>query len=356
MNFDLSDEQRMLQDTLRRMLQVQAAESGSVWAQLAELGVFAALFGEEHGGFGGTGFDLAVVFEELGRAGVTDPVIDSALICGCLLGELAVESHSGLLERIVAGEVQLAFAHGEPQARYDLNRVETSAKDHVLNGRKSVVVNAEAAEMLLVSARTTGQADDKSGIALYLVPADVPGMSLHNYELVDGGRAADIIFDNVHLSESDCLSSDAFSAIENAIAAAIVALCAQTLGSMETAAAMTNEYLGTREQFGRPIGTFQTLAHRFADMMIELEQARSAVILAAGNLQAEPLVRDRHISAAKNLLGRTGKLIAEEAIQMHGGIAMTEEYRLGHFAKRIVMADHRFGDTDHHLEQFIGLR
>ncbi|MFK7858179.1 MAG: acyl-CoA dehydrogenase family protein [Granulosicoccus sp.] len=352
MNFELSDEQRMLQDTLRRMLK---DSDDKVWSQLAEQGIFTALFSEEDGGLGGNGFDLAVVFEELGRAGSVDPVIESVLVCGRLIAELASDSHKELLERIVAGEVQLAFAHSEPAARYELSRVQTTVEQHCINGRKSVVMNADAAQWFLVSARSSGEVDDPTGLSLYLVPADTPGITCNSYELTGGGNAADIIFDNVQLLQDDCLCEDALVAIENANAAAIVALCAQTLGSMETATSMTCEYMTTRQQFGLPLATFQALAHRVSDILIELEQARSAVILAAGHLESDRQTRDLNISAAKNLLGRIGKLIAEETIQLHGGIGMTNEYRLGHFAKRIVMADHRYGDVDHHLERFIAL-
>ena len=355
MNFALTDEQRMLQDALRRRL--ADTDAGSAGAALTELGVHAALFSESAGGLGGSGADLAVVFEELGRAGVVDPVIESSLLCGTLLSELAAASQPQLLARVVAGEAQLAFAHSEPDSRYDLNRVTTrattAAEQVELTGRKSVVVNAEAAEQLLVSARSEGRDDATEGIALYLLPASTPGVTLHGYDMANGGRAADVILEKVHLPTSSCLSSNAFAAIEHATAAATVAQCAETLGAMETATAMTNDYLCTRQQFGRPLASFQVLAHRLVDMYVELEQARSAVIMAAGHLGADKTIRDLNISAAKNLLGRVGKLIAEESIQLHGGIGMTAEYQLGHFAKRIVMADHRFGDVDYHLERFI---
>ncbi|MFK8081669.1 MAG: acyl-CoA dehydrogenase family protein [Granulosicoccus sp.] len=352
MNFELSDEQRMLQDTLRRMLK---ENHDNVWSQLAQQGVFAALFSERDGGFGGSGFDLAVVFEEFGRAGTVEPVIESSLVCGGLIAELAFDSQRALLKRIVAGDVQLAFAHSEPASRYELNHVETRVEQHQLNGRKSVVINADAAEFILVSARSAGDVFDTSGIALYLVPANTAGVTMRTYEVTGGGRAADLVLDNVQLSSTECLSEDAFDAIESATASAIVALCAETLGAMETATSMTCEYLTTRQQFGLPLASFQALAHRVSEMLIELEQARSAVLLAAGHLHSDQHSRDLNISAAKNLLGRIGKLIAEESIQLHGGIGMTNEYQLGHFAKKIIMADHRYGDVDHHLERFVAL-
>lgn len=356
MNFELTDEQRMLQDTLRRMLE---SSQGSAWQPLAEQGVFAALFSDQHGGLGGSGFDIAVVFEALGRAATVDPVLDSALLCGWLLAEVASGTHSELLANIVNGEVQLAFAHTEPASRYALNYVETTidqrGKQQVLNGQKSVVVNAQRAEYLLVSACSEAAAGDRNRIALYLVPANSSGISMYQYEMSGGGQAAEVTFENVAVSSADCLSTDVLPVIESAVAAAVVAQCADTLGAMETVMSMTTDYLGTRQQFGRPLATFQALSHRVADMLIELEQARSAVILAAGHLDADPVTRDLHGSAAKNLVGRVGQLIAEESIQLHGGIGMTDEYQLGKYARRIIMADHRFGDIDYHLERFMEL-
>jgi alkylation response protein AidB-like acyl-CoA dehydrogenase len=219
------------------------------------------------------------------------------------------------------------------------------------------VANAEAAGQIIVSARETGAVDDTDGISLFLVPAGTAGLTLRGYPLMSGGRAAEVTLDDVRLPSSARLgaSGGAYPAIATQVAAANVALAAETLGAMETATELTREYLMTRKQFGRPIGTFQALAHRFSDLLIELEQARSAVINAAGHLADPDHIRDRHIASARNLIGRVGRLVAEESIQMHGGIAMTQEYELAHIAKRIVMNDHRLGDTDYHLERFIDL-
>jgi alkylation response protein AidB-like acyl-CoA dehydrogenase len=374
MNFDLTEERQMLQDTLRRFLRdrydtatrnaILDSDSGmssDIWAQLAELGVIGALFTEEQGGFGGKGFDLAVVFEELGRAGVVEPVLDSAVLAGGLLADQGNEAQQAHVETLIGGGLHMALAHGEPTSRYDLNRVQTTAKTDgdaiVLNGHKAVVVNAEAADYLVVSARESGAVDDEAGISLFLVPSDAKGLTIQGYALLAGGRAAEVMLDNVQLTAADRLgeAGNAFAAIEARMAAASVAQCAETLGAMETATELTRDYLGTRKQFGRPIGTFQALAHRFSDLLIEMEQARSAVINAAGHLEEDRKLREINVSATKNLMGRAGRLVAEESIQMHGGIAMTQEYELAHIAKRITMADHRFGDTDHHLERFIAL-
>ena len=374
MNFDLTEERQMLQDSLRRflrdkydtatrngILESEAGFSADIWNGLAELGVIGALFTEEQGGFGGAGFDVTTVFEELGRAGVVEPLLDSAVLAGGLIADLGNETQQEHVEALIGGELQLAFAHGEPGSRYDLNRVTTTAaqngSDIVLNGRKAVVANAEAADMLVVSARESGEAGDEAGISLFLVPADAKGLTVTGYALLAGGRAAEVTLDDVTLPESARLGAagKVFDAIEARTAVATTALCAETLGAMETACTLTREYLGTRKQFGRPIGNFQALAHGMSDLLIDLEQARSAVINAAGHLADDRASRERHVSAAKNLMGRVGRLVSEDTIQMHGGIAMTQEYELAHIAKRITMADHRFGDTDHHLERFIAL-
>ncbi len=365
MNFELTEERQMLQDMLRRYLrenygaearnkiiESQAGFSAEIWAGLAELGVLGALFTEDQGGFGGAGFDIAIVFEELGRAGVVEPVAETCVLGGQIL---AAAGRADLVEQVIAGGLHLALAHGEPSSRYDLAQVATTAAAKgdgaTLNGRKAVVSNAEAAGHLIVSAR------EADGLSLFLVPRDAGGVSLQGYPQIGGGRAAEITLDDVDVPKDARLGAPggALALLEPAVAAGTVAICAETLGAMETALRLTTDYLGTRKQFGRPIGTFQALQHRLADMLIELEQARSIVILAAGHLEAEPALRDRHVSAAKHLIGRVGRMIAEESIQMHGGIAMTQEYELAHIAKRIVMADHRLGDTDHHLERFIAL-
>ena len=351
MNFELTEERQMLQDTLRRylrdkystetrnkVLESETGMSAEVWTELAELGVIGALFTESQGGFGGAGFDISVVFEELGRAGVVEPVME-ALIAGQLLTMAGQD-----VSVVIAGDQHLAMAHTEADVRYDLDGVGTIFSDGKLNGRKGMVMNAEAADQFVVSAMD-------GEIQLYLVAKDAPGIEIQGYPLLAGGRAAEVVF---HNTPAQALGLGV-AALEDAQAIGIVAQCAETLGAMETATDLTKEYLLTRKQFGRPIGMFQALQHRMSDMLIELEQARSAVINAAGNLDQVPQTRDLAMSASKNLMGRAGRLIAEEAIQMHGGIAMTQEYELAHIAKRIVMADHRFGDTDYHLERFIAL-
>jgi alkylation response protein AidB-like acyl-CoA dehydrogenase len=352
MNFDLTEERQMLQDSLRRflrdrystevrnqILESEAGFSAEIWGELAELGVVGALFTEEQGGFGGAGFDIAVVFEELGRAGVVEPFMETLLV-GRLLAAAGRD-----VSAAIEGAAQYALAHAEPDARYDFAHVSATVSDGKITGRKAVVLNAEAAQSLIVSAK------DGDTVGLYLVDAGASGLEIVGYPLLAGGRAGEVTLEQTPAEPLGL----GLESLEEVQGLAIVAQCAETLGAMETAATLTREYMTTRQQFGRPIATFQVLQHRLADMLIEMDQARSAVINAAGHLEDDTRMREMSLSAAKNLLGRVGRLVAEEAIQMHGGIAMTQEYELAHIAKRIVMADHRFGDTDFHLERYIAL-
>lgn len=372
MNFQLTEERQMLQDGLRRFLAdavtpeaLKADEadglSPELWSGLSEMGVAGALFTEEQGGFGGRGFDLMTVFEELGRAAAPAPMIEM-LLAGGLIAELGNEAQQALIEQAVEGGVQLAFAHGEPASRYDIDRIETraerSGEGWSLTGRKSVVVNGAQADHVVVSARTSGAPGEREGISLFLMPKGSAGVEIRDYPLSHGGHAAEMVFDGAVLPSDALLGEEgqAHDAIETAQARATAALCADALGAMETARALTGDYLKTRKQFGQPIGKFQALQHRAADMLIEIEQARSAVINLCGHLEADRDTREIHVSATKHLVGKAARLVAEEAIQMHGGIGMTEEYDLGRFARRLSMLDQRFGDATWHLGRFVRLR
>lgn len=373
-SFGQTEERTMLRDTLRRFLSdvysdeqrdaSLSAEHGvsrEIWSQLAELGVVHALFEESVGGLGGHGYDIVAVFEEIGRAGVVEPLVENAVLAGGLIADLGTVDQHTVLEAVMSGDHQLAFAHAEPGGRYDMSRVTTAAKPDgqgfVLNGRKSVVSNGEGAQTLVASARTAGADDAEDGISLFLVPADASGLSKRGYPKIDGGYASEIELHDVKVPGAALLgrAGDAFAAIEARTSRAIAAVSAEALGAMETAKQLTIDYLQTRTQFGRPIGKFQVLQHRMADMLIEIEQARSAVLNLAGALDKPRDERERNASATKNLIGRVARLVAEECIQIHGGIGMTQEYALAHYARRLVMVDHEFGDTDHHLERFIAL-
>jgi len=269
MNFELTEERRMLQDTLRKCL---AKTTDKPWQELAELGVIGALFKEEHGGFGGTGFDLAVVFEELGRAKQIIPLIDTALVPGRL-----IVACGGSVDALIKGTEKLAFAHTELAARYDLNWVETSADGDQLSGEKTLVAGAEEADAIIVSARHKGTAESTAGIGLWRVATDGPGLTPHSYDLAQGGRASEVTLDN---TPGTPLMLDAYGAITDAMSAGLVAQSAETLGAMETAVDITRDYLGTRKQFGRTIGSFQALSHRLVDRALgsRITRARQGAI------------------------------------------------------------------------------
>jgi alkylation response protein AidB-like acyl-CoA dehydrogenase len=374
MQFEHTEDRRMLADSLSRFVKEQygfetrdriarskEGYSPEMWLRFADLGVIGALFDEAHGGFGGAGFDIAVVFEALGRGLVVEPFLGGAILAGGAIAESGNDAQQGMLAEIIGGSCVAAFAHGEPEARYELAHVQTRAERSgdgwVLNGAKAVVAHAETADVFVVSARVSGGVDDESGLSLFVVPAASAGASLRGYPLIDGGRAAELTLRDVRVDASALLgeAGTAYPVVEKVTGAGILALCAEAVGAMDAAKDATLEYLRTRRQFGVPIGSFQALQHRMADLLLEIEQARSAVINAASALEADRLTRERALSAAKVTIGRVGTLVAEECIQLHGGIGMTWELPLAHYAKRLVMIDHQLGDEDHHLERYIAL-
>jgi alkylation response protein AidB-like acyl-CoA dehydrogenase len=374
MHFELDQDRRMLADTLDRFIAEQYpwktrdeiaqsthGYSPEMWRRFGELGAIGALFSEADGGYGGTALDIAVVFEALGRGLVVEPFLPAAVLGGGAIAATDGSKHAELLSQIIAGTRTAAFAHEEPDSRYELSRVSTrataSSNAWLLDGDKAVVLHGEHADFFVVSARTHGAVTDEGGISLFLVPAHAQGLTLRGYPLVDGGRAAELTLRRVEVPGDALLGmrGGAFATIEKVVGAGVLALCAEALGAMEVAKAFTLEYLRTRRQFGVPIGTFQALQHRMAEMLLEIEQARSAVINAIAALDADRVKRECALSAAKYTIGRTGTRVAEEAIQMHGGIGMTWELPLAHYAKRLVMIDHQLGDEDHHLQRYIEL-
>lgn len=356
----------MLADTLGRYLQqrypiatrhaIAGSEAGwsrEQWAALAELGIAGALFGEAAGGFGGTGFDIAAVFEQLGRALVVEPFLGTLMAGRALAG---AGGQDALLGEAIAGAGVLAFAHEEPQSRYDLadvaTRAERTGDGWTLTGAKAVVPQLEAADRILVSARIAGDPGDEAGIGLFLVERHARGVAVRGYPLIDGGRGGELALDG---APATLVAEEGFALIEEAVAAGIVALGWEAVGVMDVLKAATLDYLRTRRQFGVPIGNFQALQHRMATVALEIEQARSAMINAADALGGDRVARERAVSAAKYTIGRVGTLSAEEAIQMHGGIGMTWELPLSHYAKRLTMIGHQLGDEDHHLGRYIAL-
>ncbi|MEM8759241.1 MAG: acyl-CoA dehydrogenase [Pseudomonadota bacterium] len=367
MDFELSDERRMLAETAERWLREQyplkrrqaaaAMPEGfdrAVWAELAELGLVGALFPPEAGGFGGTGEDLMVVFDAIGRGLVVEPFLATGVLGAW---PLVAAGEPAILEQAVEGKRLIAFAHTEPGGRYRPAHVATRAQGEGevwrLTGEKAVVLNGDSADLLVVSARVAADTEDEHGIGLFLVDAGAEGLSRRSYGTVEGGRAAEVVLEGVRARPLGA-PGEAFPVIEETLARGAVALSAEAVAIMDVCKEATLDYLKTRTQFGRPIGAFQVLQHRMVDLYLEVEQARSALLLAAAMLGAPRVARERAVSAAKHLAGRVGRLVAEEAIQLHGGIAMTWEYDLPHYAKRLVMIDHLLGDTDHHARRFMG--
>jgi pimeloyl-CoA dehydrogenase small subunit len=370
MDFDLTDEQRLLKESVDRLVagrydfearkryaQEPEGFSRALWRQYAELGLLGLPFAEEHGGFGGGAVETMIVMEAFGRALALEPYLATAILGGGFLRHGASEEQRGeLIPRIAAGELTLAFAHTERQSRYDLFDVATTAKrdgsGFVLDGEKGVVVHGDSADKLVVTARTAGARRDRAGIGVFLVDAEAPGVKRRGYPTQDGQRAAEIFFSGARVGPEAVVSDpeDGLPLVERVVDEAMAALSAEAVGCMAEMHALTIEYLKTRKQFGVPIGSFQVLQHRGADMFVALEQARSMAMFATMMAQAyDAAERRKAVAAAKVQIGRSGRFIGQQAVQLHGGVGMTMEFKVGHYFKRVTMIDTLFGDADHHL-------
>lgn len=373
MDFSLTDEQRMLQDTVERLvadqygfeqrreyMQNPQGFDPAIWGQMAELGLLGVPFSDEVGGFGGGAVETMLVMEAFGKGLVLEPYVASVLTAGTLIADAGGDAQkAGVLEPLVGGELRLAFAHTEADNRYSETRVSTRAEKqgdgYVLNGDKVAVLHADSADKLIVTARTSGSGDEEQGLSLFLVDTGAQGVAVRGYPTNDGLRAADVKLENVQLGAETLIGQEdqAAELIRLTLDRGAFAVCAEAVGAMSKACDITLEYIKQRKQFGVPIGTFQSIQHRMVEMRIALEQARSATMKAAARLQdGTPDERRKAISAAKVQVGEGGRFVAEWGIQLHGGIGMTEEYNLPHYAKRLVMIDHQFGDVEHHLTRF----
>ena len=375
MNFEFSEEQVMLRDSVARFVQdhydlesrnsVVAKEKGYAeenWQTFAELGWLSIPFAEEHGGFGGNVLDTMVVMEELGGGLVAEPFVATVLLFGGLIQAAGSSAQQeAWLPRIIAGEVQGAFAFLERQSRFELADVALTATadgdGFVLNGEKTVVFNGSAADALVVSARTAGEQTDTDGISLFIVDADA--VEKTSYRLMDGQLVANIRFDKVKVG-ADALLGEAgggFAAVESVTNEVILALCAEALGIMGRLNATTLEYTKTREQFGVAIGSFQVLQHRMVDTFMAYEQTKSMLYRAVCNRLDEESEGGeteglRNLHALKVMVGKAGKLVGDEAIQIHGGMGITDELDVGHYVKRLMMIRTSFGDADYHQQKF----
>lgn len=370
MDFDFSDEQALLRETVGRLLAerydfqarraVAASELGwdrEMWRAFAELGLLALPFSADDGGIDGGPVETMIVMEALGRALSLEPYLATIVLAGGLLRRGGNEAQRAAhVPAIVAGERLFAFAHSEPQSRFDLSCVSTSARPSgggwVVDGAKSLVLDGDSADWLVVSARTTGAESARDGIGLFLVDARAPGVSRRGYRMQDSRRAAEITLEGVAVG-ADAVIGDpagALPLIERVVDEAIAALCAEAIGAMSEMHDLTVGYLKERKQFGVPIGSFQALQHSAVDMYVALEQARSMAFLAtmmAGEENADERVRA--IAAAKVQVGRSARVVGQRAIQLHGGVGMTAEFKVGHCFKRVTMIDMTFGNADHHL-------
>ncbi len=368
MNFEYSDEQQQLADSVRKFLAndygfdkrkaiVNSASGFSerAWATFAEMGLMAIAVPEADGGFGGGAIDLMAAMEACGEALVVEPLLEQIGLAGRLLAHAGTAAQrDALLPSLVDGSVRYAFAYLEPGRRYELAPETTTAKaanaGWVLDGAKCVVIGAPSAHKLIVSARGAG------GTSLFIVDAKASGVTLSPCRTIDGQRAADVTFKGVQLGTDARLGAqdDALPLLEDAVDFATALLCADAIGAMQYANDATLEYTKTRKQFGVPIASFQVLQHRMVEMFIHLEQARSMEILAAATVDAggDAAERKRKLSAAKLKIADAARHISQEAVQLHGGMGMTEELKISHTFRRLTMIAQRFGDADHHLERY----
>jgi pimeloyl-CoA dehydrogenase small subunit len=370
MDFDLTEEQRLLKESVDGLLadsydfesrKKYAKEKGgwskAVWSKLAEQGLLGLPFSEEDGGFGGGAVETMIVMEALGRALVLEPYLATVVIGGGFLrhGGSAAQK-AAHVPGIVDGSKTFAFAQLEKNSRYDLADVATTAKKKgdgwIIDGEKFVVLNGETADTFIVTARTKGGQRDRSGIGVFLVPANAKGVSRKGYPTQDGLHAADVTFTGVEVGADAVLGDpeNGLPLVEQVVDDARIALCAEAVGAMDESLKTTVEYIKTRKQFGVPIGSFQVLQHRAADMFVALEQARSMAMFATMAAEFEDATeRANAIAAAKVQIGKSGKFVGQQSIQLHGGIGMTMEAKIGHYFKRLTMIENTFGDTDYHL-------
>ncbi len=373
MDLSFSDEQNLLRDSVERFVRDNCGTenlrktrdtddgfSRDYWKQFAELGWLALPFSEEQGGLGGSAIDSMVLMETFGKGLVLEPYFSTIILAGSVLRTAASDAQvAELVEPIIEGNLLMSLAYAEPQSRYDLFDVSTSAekdgKGYILNGHKAVVIHGEAADKLIVSARTSGQRRDESGISLFVVDSGADGVEKRSYPTVDGSRAAEIILENVKVGADALIGKkgDGLAILTRASDEGIAALAAEAVGAMQILVETTVEYCKTREQFGQPIAQFQVLRHRMADMMMEYEQAKSLALIAALKIDSDDPVEVRKaISGAKVQIGTSGKFVGQQAVQLHGGMGMTDELSVGHFFKRLTMIDVLLGNTDHHLKLF----
>ena len=373
MDFSLSEEQTIFRDSVARLVaeeyefikrQALVAEepgySEAHWSQFAELGWLSAPFPEGYGGLGGTPVETMIIMEQFGRGLVMNPYIATVVLGGhAVLFGGSEEQKQSIIPEVAEGRMKLAFGFAEPQSRYDLHDVDTRARPdgdgYLLDGRKSVVFYAAAADKLIVSARTDGESRDVAGITLFLVEPGAKGLEMRHYPTQDGGRASELRLSKVRVEASDVLGSpgEGLAVIERVVDHGIAAVCAEASGAMWTIYEQTLTYHKTREQFGQTLGSFQALQHRMVDVYMKCELAQSMVYETTLHLDSpDGAVRSRTASSAKHEVGRYARDVGQEGVQLHGGIGMTWELPIGHYLKRITMINSSFGDPRFHLKRY----
>jgi alkylation response protein AidB-like acyl-CoA dehydrogenase len=370
MDFNTTDEQSMLRDTVARYLadtysfdnRMKTVHSGkgwnpAVWKAFAEeLGILGAPFSEAHGGLGGGAVENMIVMEEIGRALVIEPYLPTVVIAGGALKATGGALAESVIPEIIAGNAIIAFAYAEPQGRYNLADLRTTAKrdgaGYVLNGHKSVVYSAPYATHMLVTARTGGSQREAAGVSLFLIPANTKGVVRRDYPTVDGSAASEVYFENASIG-ADCLigaEGESFPLLEQIVDEATAAVCAEACGVTRVLHATTLDYAKQRKQFGKAIGEFQVIQHRLVDMFMEVEQAVSITLMAT--LKLDTAERGQAVSAAKAKVGKAAKFVGQNAVQIHGGIGISNELAVGHYFKRSTMIESQFGSVDHHLRRY----
>ncbi|MGV8996484.1 MAG: acyl-CoA dehydrogenase family protein [Parvibaculaceae bacterium] len=372
MDFSFTEEQTLLRnsvqgllagkydfDTRRKIVKSADGMSKDVWAQFAEMGLLAAPFSEEQGGFGGGAIETMIVMEELGRNLVVEPYLETVVIAGGFLREGATaDQQAAHIPGIVDGSTIWAFAYAEPQGRYNLADLVTTAKKdgagYTINGYKAVVLGAPWAQKLIVTARTSGGQRDRDGVSVFIVDKNAAGVSTRDYPTVDGRRASEITFENVKVGADALIGAEGkgLALVEKITDQAIAALSAEAVGCMGELNKATVEYCKTRKQFGVPIGKFQVLQHRMVDMFMAYEQSVSMTYMVNLKLEEAEAERIKAAAGAKVQVGKAGRYVGQQAVQLHGGMGMTDELNVGHYFKRLTMIDTQFGNVDHQLKRY----
>ena len=373
MDFSFSDEQTLLQESVSRFItndygfesrqkhsRSDAGYSLENWQTFAELGWLGVPFSENLGGFGGGAVETMLMMEEFGKGLVVEPYLATVVACGSALNGFGSEDQkSSFIPEIIDGSKLWALAFAEPQGRFNLADLTTTATasngSYLLSGHKSVVINGPNANFFIVSVRTSGEQRDETGVSLFIIPSDAKGLSRRDYPTVDGQRASELILDNVELDEASRLGEEGqgLNILQQAIDFATLAIGSEAVGCMEVLYKDTVEYCKNREQFGQPIGKFQVLQHRMVDMFMEHEQSKSLMFMAAMRWdEGYGAEAQKAVSAFKVQVGKSGKFVGQSAVQLHGGMGMTDELNIGHYFKRLTIIDTMFGNVDHHLKRF----